>query len=96
MPLLTSHGETNKVPDGDDAVRAFYHIPGLTNPYEKFDIIEQYRYVGMTLDAARTCAIEMRAAGFEAQVRRASDDGGYEVQVSETVEGEWEEVTPEE
>jgi hypothetical protein len=57
---------------------------------QKYDLLYQYRYVGMTETDARVQAAADRAAGREAQVRRSHACGFFEVSVTELTEGIWE------
>jgi len=94
MGWLTSASSTNKVVDSEETIVWRWSNPlgGSTN-YIRKDKLTQYRHTGMTLSAAQTAADSLDdPPDVVATVRRSNEGGGYEVHVSEIVEGTWEEV----
>jgi hypothetical protein len=101
MPLLTSWGATNKIPDGEDVlVRKVYTYTGALPPEvgdkigsTRKDIVSRYRHVFMEYATAQDCRDTLNdPPDVVAQLRRNGDCGSYDVDVAETTEGEWEDI----
>jgi uncharacterized protein YqiB (DUF1249 family) len=93
MPLLEDYDdEVNRINDSYEYITYTISLPsGRTNYRE--DVIEHYRYVGMTEDAAKACRADVHnvttVPAVYAEVRRSGDAGMYEVVVSEVTYGTW-------
>lgn len=101
MPWLTSYSDANKIDVGETVTDQKIYTASAGAP-EDGDVIgvrrtvtvKEYRYVGMTYDAAITCrdAISDPDSGIVAQLERIGAAGEYGVSVFETVEGDWEDI----
>jgi len=101
MPWLTTWGAANKIIDGEDVtVRKLYYAisPADLEVGDKIgalkkDIVERYRHVAMDYDTAVDCRDTLNdPPDVIAQLRRNGDADAYDVDVAETIEGEWEDI----
>ena len=97
---LTAADDVNMVPESGDFIRITWISPYATaegsTSFQRIDKVETRVYRGMTYDAAVAAAETFNdppdvVAGW----RRSNEGGGYEVTVTEIVEGDWVDVTPE-
>jgi len=101
MSWLTTWGAANKIIDGEDVlIYKVYTYLGATVPEVgdkigslRKDIVERYRHVAMDYDTAVDCRDTLNdPPDVIAQLRRNGDADAYDVDVAETIEGDWEDI----
>ena len=101
MPWLDTYGDANKIIDGETTLENKYYGPLSAMPEDgdvigtrRIDTTTQYRHVGMDYATAVTCrdAINDPSSNIIAQLERENAAGAYAVRVTQTVEGEYEDI----
>jgi hypothetical protein len=94
MGWLTTANDTNKIVDSYEPLdEQLYNLTTLTQ-YVRHNVLEHYRYVGMTETAAETAraALHDPDNGVTASVQRENEGGAYQIVVVKWTLGEWEEA----